>query len=241
MSKCIKTVSLSNIESVEIYQNTSKLRFQEIVDLKKPDIAVNGSYFDGLWQPAGHVKSNGTVLSTEPWGAWGYAWDTGSDIQMKSLPCDSKSYISCLDLINPWDGANATLNYDKTVIGGNRGRTAIGLGEHGLTIVSVGDGTSDATTPENIRDLLVSEGCTTGLALDGGSSSHSYIDGNYILSSRLKVQNVILIYLKDEPVKTTATLYRVQVGAFSVKANAEKMMQKLSDAGFSGFITEVEV
>ena len=34
-------------------------------------------------------------------------------------------------------------------------------------------------------------------------------------------------------------LYRVQVGAYSVKANAEKMLTKLKEAGFTGFITEV--
>ena len=40
-------------------------------------------------------------------------------------------------------------------------------------------------------------------------------------------------------VPTTAikTIYRVQVGAYTVKTNAEKMLAKLKNAGFSGFIT----
>ena len=33
-------------------------------------------------------------------------------------------------------------------------------------------------------------------------------------------------------------LYRVQVGAFSVRANAEKMLNRLKKAGFSGFIVK---
>lgn len=37
----------------------------------------------------------------------------------------------------------------------------------------------------------------------------------------------------------TTTLYRVQVGAYSVRANAEKMLDKLLQAGFQGFITTV--
>ena len=37
----------------------------------------------------------------------------------------------------------------------------------------------------------------------------------------------------------TEVIYRVQVGAYSVRANAEKMLQKLKDAGFSGFIATV--
>lgn len=32
-------------------------------------------------------------------------------------------------------------------------------------------------------------------------------------------------------------IYRVQVGAYSVKSNAEKMLSKLKEAGFAGFIT----
>lgn len=42
-----------------------------------------------------------------------------------------------------------------------------------------------------------------------------------------------------EPVSTN-TLYRVQVGAFSVKANAEKMMDKLKADGYDAFIVEVQ-
>ena len=33
-------------------------------------------------------------------------------------------------------------------------------------------------------------------------------------------------------------LYRVQVGAFAVRANAEKMLRRLKDAGFDGYIRE---
>ena len=34
------------------------------------------------------------------------------------------------------------------------------------------------------------------------------------------------------------TLYRVQVGAFAVRANAEKMLDRLKKDGFSGFIVK---
>lgn len=40
------------------------------------------------------------------------------------------------------------------------------------------------------------------------------------------------------PVKTPTKLYRVQVGAFSQKANAEAMLKKLKAAGFNGYITD---
>ena len=44
--------------------------------------------------------------------------------------------------------------------------------------------------------------------------------------------------IAEAPVENTSgTLYRVQVGAYSVKANAEAMLAKLKKAGFDGFIT----
>ena len=42
-----------------------------------------------------------------------------------------------------------------------------------------------------------------------------------------------------EPEKpATDKLYRVQVGAFAVRENAERMLQRLKDAGFEGYIRE---
>jgi N-acetylmuramoyl-L-alanine amidase len=43
---------------------------------------------------------------------------------------------------------------------------------------------------------------------------------------------------KETAKKETGKLYRVQVGAYSVKANAEAMLAKLKQAGFDGFIKE---
>lgn len=43
-------------------------------------------------------------------------------------------------------------------------------------------------------------------------------------------------YFNVEYKKPYKLLYRVQVGAYSVKANADKMLDKLLKAGFSGFI-----
>ena len=47
-------------------------------------------------------------------------------------------------------------------------------------------------------------------------------------------------YKEKEQPKPAATdkLYRVQVGAFAVRANAERMLAKLKAAGFEGYIRE---
>ena len=44
-------------------------------------------------------------------------------------------------------------------------------------------------------------------------------------------------FRKDVKAAMTPKLYRVQVGAFSVKQNAENLLAKLKQAGFEGFIT----
>lgn len=43
---------------------------------------------------------------------------------------------------------------------------------------------------------------------------------------------------KEAPKKESGKLYRVQVGAYSVKENAEAMLAKLKEAGFEGYIKE---
>lgn len=43
-----------------------------------------------------------------------------------------------------------------------------------------------------------------------------------------------------ETPKDRTTVYRVQVGAFSVKANADAMLKHLKDNGFDGFIVEAK-
>ena len=49
-------------------------------------------------------------------------------------------------------------------------------------------------------------------------------------------------YKVAQPVaETKDKLYRVQVGAYRVKENAENMLAKLKAAGFDGFITETDI
>ena len=43
----------------------------------------------------------------------------------------------------------------------------------------------------------------------------------------------------EEPkADTEQVLYRVQVGAFAVRANADRMLEKLKAAGFTGFVVK---
>lgn len=52
---------------------------------------------------------------------------------------------------------------------------------------------------------------------------------------RAEVQKIL-----DKDNKESAIIYRVQVGAFSSKSNAESLLKRLKKAGFNGFITAVK-
>lgn len=69
--------------------------------------------------------------------------------------------------------------------------------------------------------------------------------GPYLLSMHSYIaEEVNKILAKNSTVSesnSSSTIYRVQVGAFSVKSNAENMLKKLKDAGFEGFIVTVEL
>ena len=45
-------------------------------------------------------------------------------------------------------------------------------------------------------------------------------------------------YVKDAFIKKEGGMYKVQCGAFSARANAEKLGQQLKDAGISTYIKE---
>ena len=72
---------------------------------------------------------------------------------------------------------------------------------------------------------------------------HTTDIGEAIAKGLCKYLGVKYVPAKQEPPKPAEpaqgdTLYRVQVGAFAVRANAEKMLERLKKAGFTGFVVK---
>ena len=65
------------------------------------------------------------------------------------------------------------------------------------------------------------------LASEGGRQKVGYAIGYGILKT-------LGIRIQAE----TSTIYRVQVGAYSIRENAEAMQKKLKEAGFDAYITK---
>ena len=85
------------------------------------------------------------------------------------------------------------------------------------------------------------EGCNRGVASNHADPEHLWKQLNMGLTMdtfRKAVKNSMSTETTTET--TTDVIYRVQVGAYKKKANAEAMLEKLKAAGFDGFIATSE-
>lgn len=233
MSKYIKPIPLERIERVAIVLGNGRLD-SEVKRDTGADYVCNAGFYGANGKPTHHLKVDGKVLARAPWGCWGYAWDTGPDIKLEVLPAESrKNYIAGVELLSPMV-SEIGLQYDrKGELGGIRGRTAIATSPTHLTLYCSGDGTMDASTLEGVQAELRQLGAVSAIYVDGGGSSQCDFGNGEMIYSGRKVYSYLCVWLKPK------TLYRVQVGAFSVKANAERLRAELAGKGYSGFITEV--
>lgn len=236
MSKYIKTIPLDDIERIAIVLGKGRLAAQVKKDTGC-DKVMNAGFFGPDGKPTHHLKVDGKVLARAPWGCWGFSWDS-ADIRMEALPAENKqNYIAGVELLSPMITDMGYIPYDhKGELGGIRGRTAIAHTGAGLILYCSGDGTVDAATLEGVQEELAHLGAETAIYVDGGGSSQcDFGNGETIYSSR-PVYSYLCVWLK-KPKK----LYRVQVGAFEVKANAERLRDELKAKGYPGFIQEVDV
>lgn len=203
MSERIDYIPFNKIKSIEIYENINKLTLSGIVSSKKPDYAITGVFYNTSWKPTCQLKSNGKVLVDDGYNYYGFRWNTPMDFSMGAVPNDSKdykNYLACCYLIV--DGKKIEKPNYNSDVGGARGRTAIGIKGDSLVLYASKDGTSDAKTPEKLRDYLFDKGVESLVMGDGGGKVNYYADG-YIMQGSAKSQNLVLVYLKeDENIET---------------------------------------
>lgn len=111
----------------------------------------------------------------------------------------------------------------------NARRTCIGYNDTVLFIVTVdAPGVNFAT----LTQIMIGLKCKYAINVDGGGSTRELIDGKLITSDIYSrpVDNVIAVYLKTNVVRNNV-YYRVQVGAFLLKGNAESYLHKVQALG----------
>lgn len=249
----VAKIPFSDIEKVEIYINSKKQTMDQIKKSIGCDYIINAGLFDmNTFKPVNYLTVNNKVLSVGG-NPYGYAFNKSSVVFSYNNNCKYPNFIGsypCL-LIN---GKVESFN-TPSGLGGDRGRSAVGMTKDSFVLRCIPDvsGTSDYTLNELANDMK-SLGCLNAINLDGGGSSQCDFKGQKITSSR-KVHNFICVWLKDNktttpttppqnpttPTTNTKTMYRVQVGSYGVRANAEKMLSNLKAKGYSGMIMPVTV
>ena len=194
---CAVTIPLEEIDRIQIYINAARKSLSAIRAETGADYILNGTLYNmSTFQPNCHLKAEGEVLCRPPYAVAGYAWQTGPDISMDTLPDESqRNYIACTPLIVSGKAVDK-LTYDPGQ-GGKRGRSAIGIKDGRLALYCTRDGGSMERTPEQLRDDLAAAGWDSAVMLDGGGSSQCDFSGQTVSSSRA-VHDLILVYLKDK-------------------------------------------
>lgn len=211
MSKYITSIPLGDIERIQIYINKSVKTLAEIKAETGADYLINGGLYEGK-QAVCHLRADGRTYAKDPYTYWGYAWDTGPDITLRSVPAaERRNYICCVCLLR--GGKAETLIYNRDV-GGSRPRTAMGIMDGALCLYC----TNSGRTPEELQAELLALGWESALMLDGGGSSQCDLAGKRIVSNR-KVHNLILVYKRkrapsepdgsDEEEKAMGEAYQV--------------------------------
>ena len=188
MSKYIASIPLGDIERIQIYINRSVKTLAEIKAETGADYLINGGLYQGS-QAVCHLRADGQTYAKDPYTYWGYAWGTGPDITLRSVPAaERRNYICCVCLLR--GGKAETLIYNRDV-GGSRPRTAIGLKDGALCLYC----TNSGRTPMELQAELLALGWESAVMLDGGGSSQCDLVGKRIVSNR-KVHNLILVYTR---------------------------------------------
>ncbi len=200
----ISYIPFKTIKKIEIYINSKKLSLSEIVKQTGCDYAITGTFYNKHWQPTCHLKKDGKVLATDPSVYRGFCWNQGPDFNQRRVPTEASgfdNYLACCTLIaNGSPYPNNLVIYNKDV-GGTRGRTGIGIKGNCLVLYASKDDTSDAKTPEKLRDYMFAKGVTEFIMGDGGGKVN-YYDGE-LMQGSAKSQNLILVYLDKEETKPT--------------------------------------
>lgn len=117
------------------------------------------------------------------------------------------------------DGKKVNITYASEINYKAR-RTILAYDENNVFVIGID---SPGLAFDQIQTILVNMGIDYAINLDGGGSTKILHNGVSITSNSYNraVDNVVAIYLKP------TTIYRVQVGAYSKKANAEVMLQKI--------------
>lgn len=198
--------------------------------IKKPNLLINAGFFsmaDG--STVFQFVDESEVISENSAFHYGMGVVDAAQLMMGYLKdrSDWRDFISGYPCLIE-DGKALKINYASEINYKAR-RSLLGYNISTLFLFAV---EGKGLTFQECQDLMLQQGVEYGINLDGGGSTNLLVNGKRetsLLYNRA-VDNVLAIYFKevnpDAPVPDK-TLYRVQVGAFSKRANADKMQESI--------------
>jgi hypothetical protein len=195
----------------------------------KPDIICNGGFFAlSTGETIFNFKDNGKTVSNNAQYRWGIGTVNG---ELKFGCIDNEKFDDFVSAYPPLveEGKVINITYAKELDYKAR-RTMLGYDKDNVYIVAV---ESPGMKYGEMQLLMFGLGCEFAINIDGGGSTKILEKGKSITSilHNRAVDNVVAVYLKKEKI-----LYKVQVGAFSIKENAEKLQTELKKKGYDAFI-----
>lgn len=195
---------------------------------KKPDVLVNGGFFsmaDGITSFT--YKDEWRNVSEQRYPV-GIGITNDNKIMYGAMnTLNVRDFITAYPML-VIDGAVQNSFGDAEELNYKARRTCLGYNSETLYLVTVD---MPGLTLNELARLMKDLGCTYAANLDGGGSTRMLVGGKRKTAAQIynrPVDNVVAVYLK-ETVKTEH--YRVQTGAFAIKANANKYLKQIQALG----------
>lgn len=206
----------------------------------KPDLVVNAGFFDmNNGKPCFNYISDGKVVNDYVYFKWGIGVVGDNDMSYGEMTEKNwRGWISGFPNLL-YNGEKIKIEFALELDYKAR-RTMLGFNDDNIYIVCV---ENPGMNFKQMQDLMLDIGCKYAINLDGGGSTKMLHNGKSVTTNATNraVDNVISVYLKKESNKKP--LYKVQVGAFSVKSNAEKFLQSIKTLGTQysdAYVTHVD-
>ena len=203
VNKCgsgeIYSFPMENIERIEYiegrcHKETAKAAYSRLKKERgrEPDFLINAELFNFRTRAAASdVVADGEVHRlTENFGM--------AFPGKKSAVFCYKNNVGAKDYVGSYPVLIRNGKCEESIpagLGGNRGRTAIGVGNGRFYIAVVPD--SAGISMQKLRTSLKSAGATDAINLDGGGSTQGYLVGKAYLSSRA-VRGFVGVWLKQD-------------------------------------------
>lgn len=132
-------------------------------------------------------------------------------------------------LIENGKKTSGTIGWNDSGVKGIKRRTALGWNDENVYIISA---EGDGVTLSYLQELFFKLNCKYAANLDGGGSTRTLKEGKRLVPSgsvvsNRAVDNVVAFYTNPIEEEIKKSLYRVQVGAYGIKTNAEAMKEKV--------------